>query len=176
MQQKDEPSLQALLNLRNLPDDIQGLYAFFLRQIKQKLIGDTHVLIRTRQGELVPVDGWSAVDYPLLATLAVVREPVTLEFIKKIAGIPADMSYLIEAKERLRQFLDVVKNRYRLYHATLPEFLTSEHTKKNAYREGLYVDAKEWHGTYQHVLLGAIQCRLVGVRCLWSKSLGSPFL
>jgi WD40 repeat protein len=142
---QDDKSLAALLAVKSLPDDIQGLYAFFLHQIKVK-VGDITVLIEmlaTGARDFVPM--WSAVYDPFLAVLAVAREPVTLEQIQRLGGITAQWSYLNAAKDNLLQFLDVVGNRYRLYHATLPEFLTDEHIKENSEQQDLYIDAENWH-------------------------------
>ncbi|MFN2136238.1 MAG: hypothetical protein ACK2UK_09805, partial [Candidatus Promineifilaceae bacterium] len=142
----DEQALLALLTLDHLPDDMQGLYAFFLHQIKNEKVGDTKVLVTIPDtGAQDFVSMWSAVYFRMLAVLTVAFEPITLEQIKNLGNILVEWSDLNIAKDNLLQFLDIVDNRYRLYHATLPEFLTGSQTKYDHDTQDLYIDAAQWH-------------------------------
>ena len=78
-----------------------------------------------KSGESYIVSVWSAVYKRVLSVLAVALEPLSIEELMSLGGISADRDYVIDAVDQLSQFLDYVNDRYRLYHATLPEFLTS---------------------------------------------------
>ena len=77
------------------------------------------------------LDCWTIDTYyqPILGILSVALEPLTIEQIRKFGNIPGDRWDLVAAIDNLRQFLDKLDDRYRLYHTTLPEFLTSHNTQ-----------------------------------------------
>ena len=141
----DSQILAALLAVKTLPDDLKDLYAFFLHQIKQSLARQRIEMVDPETGDTYDKPVWPAVYSRMLAVLAVAREPVTLEQIRYLGDITAGWADLNGAKDGLLQFLDIVDSRYRLYHATLPEFLTDEQAKRNTATEDLYVDARLWH-------------------------------
>ena len=141
----DSQVLAALLTVKTLPDDLQDLYAFFLHQIKQSLARQRIEMVDQETGGTYDKPVWPAVHSRVLAVLAVAREPVTLEQIRYLGGIAANWIDLNAAKDSLLQFLDIVDGRYRLYHATLPEFLTDAHTREQTDTQDLYVGAGEWH-------------------------------
>jgi tetratricopeptide (TPR) repeat protein len=140
IQQGQDDLLQEVLKLSQLPSNLQELYAFFLGKIKEKF-GNQSIKIEDAEGEIQYVKAWSDVYKPILGVLAVAREPLSLAQIQKLGSIQAEFDYLTEAIESLRQFLDRLENCYRLYHSTLPEFLTSPKTKENADYSYCYVDA-----------------------------------
>ena len=140
----DEEALTALFALQTLPEDLTGLYAFFLHQVKAT-VGSTCVLVQQGSLPAATVPMWSAVHRPMLAVLAVAREPMTLGQIRHLGGIAASDDDVFMAKDDLLQFLDPVDNRYRLYHGTLPEFLTDPRLKEDSSTSDLFVDAQEWH-------------------------------
>ena len=143
----DLASLKELLSLKQLPENIQGLYAFFLHQIKSTVAEHSVKVKDPETGKMHLLEIWPEVYRPFLSVLAIAFEPLTLDQIKALSGSLADQDYIVQAKDRLLQFLDTVGNRYRLYHATLPEFLTATATKAHAETEDLYVDPYEWNRT-----------------------------
>ena len=143
--QNDTHTLSVLLTLESLPENIQGLYAFFLHRIKTDVSREQMKLEDLATGESCYEAIWPAVHYRILGVLAVVREPVSLVMIQNLGGIHADWSYLDRAMETLTQFLDVIGNHYRLYHASLPEFLTSSETRDSHDMKDLYCDPLRWH-------------------------------
>lgn len=143
----DMTTVRALLELSELPDELEGLYAFFLRQIKSEI---------TQSKRVVPVQGqateeqryhdlWPAVYEPILGVLCIAFEPLTVAQIHRLAGISATGTYVSEAVDRLAQFMDQEDGRRRLYHATFIEFLTTASTREHSTNQDLFVDAVRWH-------------------------------
>ena len=128
---EDGETLGALLSLDVVPDDLEGLYSFFLGQVKGSV------------GE----EKWGSIYMKVLGVLSVAREALTLEQIRALGDIGADWSDLTGAALWLRQFLNQERNRYQFYHATVPEFLTAEKTKasEELSTANLYIDAVRWH-------------------------------
>ncbi|MFX1411946.1 MAG: hypothetical protein ACFFA6_16485, partial [Promethearchaeota archaeon] len=136
-------ALRELLALRDLPDEIEGLYAFFLHQIKAEVEGKNLVVPVSSGGNL---PAWPALYHPLLAVLCVALDKLTPDQIKDFGGTGVDRAYVLDALGRLRQFLDEVNGRWGLYHATVAEFLTAEATRQSANTTDLHVDPLRWHG------------------------------
>jgi hypothetical protein len=140
--EKDEQYLIELLNLSSLPKTLEGLYGFFLTRINS-IVNKNKIKIKDPQTrEIHYLAVWENVYRPILGVLSVAREPLTPEQIQKFASIPGNWGNLIDAIERLCQFLDKLGDRYRLYHSTFPEFLTSPKTKQTDYAF-CYMDAIE---------------------------------
>ena len=59
-------------------------------------------------------------------------EPIDLDLLMRLGGIRAERVWVSGALDRLLQFLDMQDCRYRLYHATLAEFLTADKTRDTA--------------------------------------------
>jgi len=133
--------LKGLLGLERLPDDLAGLFAFFLHSI-QNCPGRKDVKVSDSTGRAGLVQAWAETYHPILAVLAVAVEPLTLDQIHALTGKLADRTQVAQTLEWLDQFLDRVGNTYRLYHNTLGEFLTAQTTLTNAQTSDLYVDAR----------------------------------
>lgn len=117
--QVDDEQIEQILDWSALPQELEGLYVFFLKKIKSTV---DKVTIDSSQ-----YDAWFEVFLPVLGILAIAREPLTLREIQQLGNVRCDWAYLSNAIKRLCQFLDEVdQNRYRLYHSTFPEFLTSK--------------------------------------------------
>ena len=137
--------LDELLTLTRLPDDTQGLFAFFLHQIKTRG-GATGVKVQDpASGRTAVLEAWPEVFHPILALLSVNLEPLTIEQIHALCGTLAGRNYVIDAVQWLDQFLDRVGRAYRLYHTTLAEFLTSAGTRDDPDTADFYVDAEAEH-------------------------------
>ncbi len=139
-------ALVGLLALTTLPESLEGLYAFFLNQLRSSLEGvgvaaghdpDT--------GEALFRSAWAAVYRPILAVLAIAFEPLRSDQIKKYARVTAEGADVIDALQRLRQFLSLTERRFGLYHATVAEFLTSSETRDDIETAALYVEPELWH-------------------------------
>ena len=114
----------SLLNMATLPRGLYGIYADFLTRIKE------------RRGDVA----WDAGYKPVLATLAVAREPLARRQIAAFAGTSEETaaSVLLQAKA----FLDTTQidgNRvYAMYHLSFGEYLLSEHNED-------YIDGRSAH-------------------------------
>ena len=141
----DQQTLGALLGLAELPSDLPGLYAFFLHQIKD-WVAREYVEIRDAEtGKSHDKPAWPAIHSRILGVLAVAKEPLDLELISRLGDIRAERSWVVRAIGQLQQLMDITNNRYRLYHATVAEFLTDPATYANADTTDLYQDPIQWH-------------------------------
>jgi tetratricopeptide (TPR) repeat protein len=140
---KDIKTLRELLSLHDLPDDIEQLYTFFIRQIKTTVEKQIVKVEDLKNGNIYNVPMWSAVYKPILSILAVALEPLTLSQIKSLGNIKVDWDYFIEAVNKLSQFLEKFDDHYRLYHSTIPEFLTNNRLKKSLESASFYVDPND---------------------------------
>ena len=141
----DDRTLSALLTTDALPVGLQGLYAFFLHQVRQSTSRQRLELDDPHTGEKYDKPVWPAIHSKILGVLAVAQEPVTLEQIRYLGWITAGWADINAAVDSLQPFLDLVGGRYRLYHATLLEFLTDARTKSDVDTQDLYIDAAECH-------------------------------
>jgi hypothetical protein len=142
---KDSEALRVLLNLRELPAALRGLYGFFLHQIKTAVARD-HIEIRDPEtSQLYDKLIWPAIYDRILGVLAVAMEPLELSMIESLGGILAERAWVLPAVERLLPFLETKASRYRLYHTTLAEFLTDDETRADPKTHDLYQDAQQRH-------------------------------
>ncbi|MCS6964817.1 MAG: ATP-binding protein, partial [Thermoflexus sp.] len=101
------------LDLEQLPMGLTGYYAEYWRRWRQK-------------------PEWDMAYAPLLSVLAAAREPVPLETLARWAGLKADYSLKRLLTESWSPFLYQTKGlRYRLYHASLRDFLSGEVALEN---------------------------------------------
>ena len=142
--QKNGEMLRSLLQLTDIPDDLQGLYSLFFHMIKAEVAREivSHP-VQAEQGVYEAV--WPAIYDRIIGVLAVAMEPLDEEQIQALGGIRANRSALLAALDRLRQFLLVSEGRYRFYHSTLPEYLLSEATRASSLDFDLYQNARERH-------------------------------
>ena len=143
----DTKLLAEFVALKELPIDLVGLYAFFLRQIKTSVARERVELNDPETGEVYDKPVWPAVYHPILGVLAVAIEPLDLDLIVRLGGIRTERVWVSGALDRILQFLDLVNGRYRLYHATVAEFLTAERTRDNddPNTKALYQDPSKMH-------------------------------
>lgn len=137
--------VKRLLTLDQFPDHLEGLYAFFLHQIRDMVEGLKIKVEDNESGNLYFVSAWNEVYKPVLAILAVAREPLTALQVQVLSGSMGSSDDVLTAIGHLTQFLDRSENQYRLYHSTLPEFLTAAKTHDNAETQDLYIDQIQWH-------------------------------
>jgi hypothetical protein len=144
-EQGQRQHLDRLLELHDVPHGLEGLYAFFLRLIRDQVDGQRVELA----GDDTPfqkasyLPAWEGLYIPILGILAVAREPLTLPQIRSLGGIQVDEDYVRGAFSRLRQFLSGAGGHYRLYHSTLPEFLTALRTRST--HPECYFNPSKWH-------------------------------
>jgi hypothetical protein len=144
--QKGSTTLLDLLKLEVLPAELEGLYAFFLDQIKTR-VSNSHAEFRDPDtGQTLYLPMWPTVYDRILGVLSVAMEPLDYDLLVQLAEIRVERAWVVPAFEDLSQFLEINENRYRLYHSTLAEFLTSENTRRNFATQCLYQDAHQWHG------------------------------
>jgi WD40 repeat protein len=124
-----------VLALDTLPGDLAQLYAFFLTMVREQVL---------RRGQVVPVGGgsvpaWEGIYQPILGLLTVAKEPLDIGSLAAALSGTATR-WVHEAVDALRPFLDADALGYRLYHATLAEYLPSERA-----RPDMRIDLTEWH-------------------------------
>jgi hypothetical protein len=168
---EDKETMQQLVALQELPSDVEGLYAFFLRQIKTAVRRHGVEMEDPSSGEFYVIPVWAAVYKRVLGTLAVAFEPLSILEIKELGRISADSVYVTDTVDHLSQFLDQIAGRYRFYHATLPEFLTSRETLVNQDTSDFHIDAVSWHQRiakyfWQNYGDDWLQCNLYGLNHL----------
>jgi hypothetical protein len=138
--------LDSLVQLRDLPKGLEALYAFFLSLIRDQVARERVELAIPRtlypSTQATSQHGKGSI-YRFLGILAVARDPLALPQIRNLGGIRADNDYVRGALGRLGQFLSETTGRYRLYHGTFPEFLTSLRTRER--HPDFYRDPFTWH-------------------------------
>jgi WD40 repeat protein len=144
--------LPALLRLEGIPSGTTELYRFFLRKIKRNA---DRAPVKVSMGPLdEPEDrpAWDALYHPVLSVLAVAYQPLSPEQLQAYAAVPP--GGMPRVLEDLAQFLDShPEGRYRLYHATFPEFLTGDATATPG--DPFHVDPGTSHGLLVGRLLRA---------------------
>ena len=135
-----QEQLNRLLKLAELPAGLQELYAFFLTLIWDSVQEDKVEVVDTYDEQ----PAWEWLYQPILGILSIAREPLKATQIANLGRIKVENRWLQTALGRLGQFLDQVSDRYRLYHTTFPEFLTSSQTETNYPK--YYLKPLEWHG------------------------------
>jgi hypothetical protein len=143
--QANEAGALRLLSLQTVPAGLNALHAHLLRQVWEVVRQERVEMHDLESGETFYLNAWTALYLKILGVLAVAMEPLTPDQILSLGGISALSDELPSALQRLTQFCDLVGNRYRLYHASLAEFITAESTRQNPATLDLYVDAIAWH-------------------------------
>jgi WD40 repeat protein len=135
----DVDAARELAEARTVPPGLRPLYTLLVSQIRAFV-----------QPRSVPLLGggigsaWSEVYEPVLGTLAVAFEPLTLEELASLSGINTARRQVRAVVRDMAQFLDG-RDGYRLHHRSLAEFLTDPLTERDS--PECYVDPAEWHAT-----------------------------
>jgi tetratricopeptide (TPR) repeat protein len=138
--------LNTLLDLEELTGELGDLYAFFLRQIKNRLeLQHEGVPVKQNDGSQFILPAWEGVYRPILGILAIAFEPFSVEQIKALGPNTASLDYVRRALDGLSQFLDAGKGLYRLYHATLAEFLSTAASAVDANNQDVLIDSRDAH-------------------------------
>jgi WD40 repeat protein len=135
--------LRGLLLLEQLPAGLPELYGFFLSLVRDAVAAERVEVLGTAFGEVERLPAWEGLYQPVLGVLAVTSEPLTPGQIGRFGGVKTEERWLQAALARLGQFLDGDDGRYRLYHASLAEYMTAAETK--TLRRADYLDPGEWH-------------------------------
>jgi WD40 repeat protein len=133
--------LDRLLRLEGVPAGLSELYAFFLALLRDAVEGERVEVDALGRPGWAPA--WPAVYQPLLAVLAVAKAPLGAATLRRLTGVRVPERWLADALERLGQFLLRDEGRYRLYHASLAEFLTAPSTRD--LHPDCFLDPAEWH-------------------------------
>ncbi|EEP70534.1 hypothetical protein MCAG_00861 [Micromonospora sp. ATCC 39149] len=133
----DRAALERLTQLAELPEGLADLYAFFVMLIRDA-VRDMRV---AGGGGWLPA--WPAVYRPLLSVLALAREPVDRRRLAELSEIEVEPEWVVEALDRLGQFLRRSGDAMELYHASFAEFLVDPGTESRY--AWAYVDAAAWH-------------------------------
>lgn len=139
-------AIASLLSLTSLPTDLEGLYAFFFKQIKQTASSDQIPFRDPETDELRYPDSWLAAYRPVLGVLAVATQPLGPELIRRLGAMQTDLASVLHVLDHMSQFLNCSNGTFRLYHSSLAEFLTDPRTAAKPATASLFHDPKEWHG------------------------------
>lgn len=140
---RSRAELHGLLRLEQLPAGLPELYGFFMSLVRDAVAAERVEVSGTAFGEVERLPAWEGLYQPVLGVLAITSEPLTPGQIGRFGAVEAEERWLEAALARLGQFLDANDGRYRLYHASLAEYLTAAETK--ASRRADYLDPGEWH-------------------------------
>jgi hypothetical protein len=136
-------TVDALLGFDALPKDLHSLYAYFMRLVRKEVeeVGSLEIKPGDASGGgFTPA--WEGVGQRFLGTLAVARAPLSLEQLIAFGSVrvwPRDARNVLE---RFAPFLNRSDGGWRLFHASLVDFLTAG--AESGY-EDVAVDAPEWH-------------------------------
>jgi hypothetical protein len=147
-ERQDEPAtaIAALVALDQLPEDLQGLYAFFLHQLRTEMSKGSIKVQDPDTGRDALRNAWSEVYYPILEVLSVAARALDLEELAGLTGTLARQAELTVALDQLAYLLDDSEDhQYRLYHATLVEFLTSPVTAAQPATQDLAIKPVDAH-------------------------------
>lgn len=146
--------LEPLLNLQSLPEGLPALYAHFLKSVKEWCASE------------FSQKTWTDYLRPVLAMLAVSREPITLSHLSQFTGIDIeDVALLLR---ELHQFVEISNSApltYRIYHSSFTQFLTD--SSNDAWR----INARRYHDQLAKYYLQTYSgnwriCDLYGLRHL----------
>jgi hypothetical protein len=143
--QGDEAGARRLLSLQAVPAGLDALHAHLLRQLWEAVREERVEMRDPTSGEVFYLRAWTALYQKILGVLAAAFEPLSLDQIRSFGGLSSLAAELPSALQSLAPFCDLVGGYYRLYHASLAEFLTAESTRQNPANRDLYVDAAAWH-------------------------------
>jgi tetratricopeptide (TPR) repeat protein len=145
----DHPERRALLlellEFDYLPQDIQELFAFFLRLIQNNPGRTKFPITDPQDGTTIFLEKWPQLYRPVLAALSVTLQPLSLDQIHALTNSLADRDEVVQAVGWLEQFLDRINDRYRLYHATFAAFLMAPDTHANPKTSDLWIDSGKEH-------------------------------
>jgi hypothetical protein len=141
----DITAMRTLLEMREAPDDLIKLHAFFLQQIKVAVARQRVEFTDPETEETYDKPAWPTLYAPILGILSVAMEPLAAEELHRLGAKQSRFGDFVDALNGLRQFLDERGARYTFYHATVAEFLTAERTRENPETAGLYVDVDLMH-------------------------------
>ncbi len=145
IQQNDEAQLQALLELRGLPDTLHGLYTHFLDLVRRSVEREVVELTTLPGDEQEYLRTWPAVIKKILSVLTVASRPLGIGQIIALGDIHAREDYIHDCHLRLLQFLDASSGRYHFFHASLAEFLGQNSLQNQANTLAFYVNTIDWH-------------------------------
>ena len=140
-----DPALTArLLDPVELPDGLNGLYAFFINTARTDLhrLGMQDIRDPTGAADTL-TPAWEGVGRPLLGLLAVARAALTAEQLATLAGVRVWPRAVQDVVARLRWLLDERDGRIAFYHASIGEFLTADQTRRD--HPDIWIDQLEWH-------------------------------
>lgn len=127
--------LDWLHDLESLPAKIGDLYELFLARVRDRVV-------QAAWGGAP----WQVVYQPVLGLLTVARASLSAGQIAVLADIGGGQRACLKALATLGQFLDRDQSgRYRLFHASVADFLDQERTDRNDPDADLHVHLPTWH-------------------------------
>jgi hypothetical protein len=141
----DTERIRSWLRLDDLPEELTGLYGFFLLQVRAHLVTQSMVVDDPATGVPRYIDAWSLAAKPALSVQAVAYEPLTLAQVLQLARVPLDISDFASVFDWLTPFLNSADGGFQLYHSSLREFLIHPARRDDPSMAFLYVDEQAWH-------------------------------
>lgn len=133
-----------LLRLEQVPEQLTNLYEFFLSLLRDRVMKLGLLEVRHPASAAdVGVPAWEGVAGRVLGVLSVAREPLNLEQIARLGGVRVWPRELGNVLSQMLEFLDAEDGRYRLFHTSFAEYLTSPATGRAA--PDYYFEPVEWH-------------------------------
>ncbi len=139
----DPATLQRLVALREVPQTLRDLYWWFLELTRSAIerLGALEVA-RPLSADDRAVPAWEGVGQRVLGVLSVARAPLTGDQLIAFGGIRAFPRDVRNVIRRLLPFLDEIGGRYRLFHSSLAELMTSADTRARFPDD--WIDPGEW--------------------------------
>jgi hypothetical protein len=119
-------TLDELLSFEALPSGLYPLYAAFVRRIRKQIesMGQLDVASPRGRGDKL-VAPWEGAGQRVVAVLAVARGPLSLDQIVALGELRVWKSAANDVLRSFVPFLDSTREGWRLFHASVGEFLTA---------------------------------------------------
>lgn len=112
------------MRLDSLPVGLTGLYGYFLGMIRREVEQLGRLDVDGDDDERTPA--WEGVGQRFLSVLAVARAALTLDQLVRFGGVRVWRQDAANVLDRMIPFLDRADGGWRLFHASLAEFLTTD--------------------------------------------------
>lgn len=139
----DQANVQQALALEGLPESLEELYAFYVRQMRRTVLETSFEARGEGPLDIVYLPAWESLYQPIMGMLSVAREPLGQAQLLALSRLKVERRWVTGAIGRLGQFLQWRGDGFRLYHNTFVDFLTADQTA-TAYPD-CYLDPREWH-------------------------------
>lgn len=134
-----------LLQLDSFPSDLDGIYAFFaeIARVEIERLRELEIEHPLSDRDRV-TPAWEGVGQPVLGTLTVAREPLSIDQLIQLSGVRVWRRLVRDVLSKLRWLLDMRDDqRIAFYHPSVGEFLASDRAAQDC--PDSWIDETEWH-------------------------------